>query len=529
MQVASEAHTHGNVDDAEYSAFLQRVNARFRSNTEGKPVFTTATEGLWAAYLESFPEELRQHHNCNACRHFVERFGALVTIGESTGVTRSAVWDADDAPPVYQLAVSTMRRLVERSKVTGPFLSNEATWGQPVTGQWQHLFVKNPTVFRHALLTPFQAMAEKKEDFKNMLRALDEFDSDTVKTALDLLQSEALYRAEKVLGPAKWLMDLHSAREGKHGLQRANVVWLAVATAPPGFAHPRSSMIGTLLEDIAAGKPFTEVSRAFAEKMRADAYQRPQAPPAAGTIAAAEKAFAAMGLARSLERRFARVEEIQAIWRPAAPTQPVGDGLFGHLQPKGAAPARTMNVPAQTITWDKFARTVLPDVKTMELYAPNHGNFGALLTAVHDDAPPILQWDREEQRNPFSWYVYTGGSSAANWGLRTGWVDVTAVTLKPSMWHGGNEHQGKGVFFALAGARDGRDAGNALFPETMRSELHQFRSVIEAYARSAKLGGRGEPGHACGYLLAAGSGTWNVKVRVTTAAGVREYLLDRWD
>jgi hypothetical protein len=136
-------------------------------------------------------------------------------------------------------------------------------------------------------------------------------------------------------------------------------------------------------------------------------------------------------------------------------------------------------------------------------------------TAVNPDAPLILQWDRPEERNPVSWYVWMGGSYARSFGLRADeFHDVEAVTFQPSMWHGSNEHQGKGVIFVIAGARESRQSGAALFPEILRSELHGVRSVIEAYSYRAMIEGMGEP-HAVGLMAQASQkNAWNISLRV---------------
>ncbi len=56
------------------------------------------------------------------------------------------------------------------------------------------------------------------------------------------------------------------------------------------------------------------------------------------------------------------------------------------------------------MTWEKFARTVLPDAETIELYVPAEAApYVAMVTAANPQAPPILQWDRAERRNPVSW------------------------------------------------------------------------------------------------------------------------------
>ena len=150
------------------------------------------------------------------------------------------------------------------------------------------------------------------------------------------------------------------------------------------------------------------------------------------------------------------------------------------------------------------------------------------MTAVFPDAPPLLQWAREDARNPVSWYLWNGGSAPEQWSLpRTGFVPVTGVTLKPSMWGGGQEHQGKGVVFLLEGARESRtDAGLALFPSTLRSELHGIRATIEAFSRKGTPEGM-ESATACGVM--AQENAWDHVFRVTTSMGTTLYKIDRWD
>jgi hypothetical protein len=529
------AHVSGNIEDREYTAFLDRIRARLLVNTTGgQPLFTTNVEGLWDVYLAAFgDEDERQFHTCHACRKFIEQFGGLVVIN-THGRTTSALWDVDDAPPAYELAIETMQRRVNRAKVTGVFLSPLQQWGTPKTGPWTHFAVLSPSrPFKHAVLTAGQKMAEKREDFGTVMRALAEFDEDQLGQVVNLLNTDALYRSEKVLGPAKWLHEVQLARfaAGKHGQRaRENVVWRAVASAPAGFCHPRSSMIGTLLDDLAAGMHFEEVAARFRKKMHPLEYQRPKAAPTSGAIAQAEKIVAGLEAAGSLARRFARLEDLQAVWKPVAAAEPpVVGGVFSHLKPRKASSVNTLNVPPQTMTWEKFQRVVLPTVQRIEILAPDHGPFTSLVTAVNTDAPPILQWDSEEKRNPVSWYFWHGGASARQFGLSGGhYYPVTAVTLKPSMWNGGFEHHGKGVFFIIEGAKETRFNSSALFPETLRNEFHGIRSVIEAYSKSSKIQEpEAQTAAGLGYDFTSRSVTATLLV---WSNGQRmAYRLDRWD
>ena len=80
----------GNRDDTRYRSFLAAMQARFLRNIGNpmkpgdivRPLFTTNAAGLFDVYLNAFPESDRQYHNCNACRHFIERYAGLVTLDD---------------------------------------------------------------------------------------------------------------------------------------------------------------------------------------------------------------------------------------------------------------------------------------------------------------------------------------------------------------------------------------------------------------------------------------------------------------
>jgi hypothetical protein len=190
---------------------------------------------------------------------------------------------------------------------------------------------------------------------------------------------------------------------------------------------------------------------------------------------------------------------------------------------------RSVDLPAVDITWEKFRRTVLPAATSMEVELPPRGAYYGLVTAADPDAPAIVQWDGLPglPRNPASIYVYTGGSTPADWNLAPGRAAVTAVFLSPAHWQQPEKfaHHGRCVHFAIGGARDKRSSGLALFPEILKSEFHGIRSVIEAHSKCGEITG-GDAGDANGLAFYKGS---PVTVRVTSADGVATYRIDRLD
>lgn len=518
--------------DDGYEAFLTSIRLGFAESLENSPpLFRTNASGLFSIFLDNLPDDARQHYTCNACRQFVERYGGLVTIAPD-GETDPVFWALrQDVPAFFRRAVVALNRAVSDARVTGVFVSDLPVWGQPVTGDWHHMAVMQNVVYKNPLMTPAQHMAEKREDFKTLIAALRDFPMPVVKQAVNLLRSETLYRSEKVLGVAEWLYNLHIMRQHtKNAKLRHNMTWLAVFKAPAGFCHVRSTMIGTLLEDIAAGYSFDAVSRRFADKMHPTRYQRPQVAPTAGNIKQAEAVVSKLGIERALERRFARLEELPLIWKPQPPALPVnGNGVFSHLQPKSTDRPREIITRPAIMTWEKFSRQVLPNATAIEFNTGHdRKNFAAILTAVHEDAPPILQWDRDEQRNPFSWYVYPHGSFPQDWNLPINtYVPVTGICLQPSMWQDGFDHHGKSVFLLLKGARDVNVGELCLFPEILRNDLHGIRATIEAHSKSGKLSGQ-EAATACGIRLQSGK-PMSATLFVTTDIGKQVYVIDRWD
>jgi hypothetical protein len=423
MTTATSSESFVATEDDQYSQLLACLRDRFAETTAGRTaLFTTAVSGLFDAFLGALPPDRRQHYTCNACRRFVDRFGSLVAVG-SDGTLVAALWSPEAAPSLFRAAVLAMAHAVSRAKISGVFLSAEPTWGMPQNKSdkepflWRHMAVVPARTLVHKpspLQTTGQAAAEKLQDYGTLCRGLAEFPPEVVRQAHTLLSTGQLYRSEKCIGVARWLLDLHEARGAtSSSTARDNLTWLAVANAPAGFCHVRSGMIGTLLEDIQAGLPFEDIKRRFDEKMSPANYQRAQAAPSAGNIAQAEKVIATLEAAGALGRRYATLEDLQLLWRPQPP-RPVATagGVFGHLTPKAKAAPSPLALPTQTMTWDKFRRTVLGNAIRVDLQVPaSSDRFMALVTAVNPEAPPILQWDSEERRNPVSWY-YAGGIDA---------------------------------------------------------------------------------------------------------------------
>lgn len=548
--------------DADWEGFLAAVATRFSAVAgDAKSLHVSAAHGLWEAYLGAFTDDVtRQVHDCNTCKHFIEHFGNLVVVNDDGTVT-SAVWELGMTPDFYKPSVDAMLDKVNGAqRVTQPFYSALPILGQAQTGEWHHLSAILPPamVFAPAwgkghhtrdeyLAAGHQHTADRVVLRSSIRHALNEFTPEIIQRALTLVESDGLHRGGAVHGGLKFLGDLHEAQAkcGPNKIRRENLLWRAVAEAPDGHLHPRSGMVGKLLTDLSdPSLTLDDVKKKFAAEMNGLDYRRPQAAPKAGNIARAEGVIAELVLARSLERRFARLHEIEALWRPAPPpSERQGGGVFAGVQARGAKPRPVdlhVSSDKKTITFVKFRDTVLmggDPAKTIEAYVGESGPFASFVTALFDDAPPIIKWDSEERRNPFTWYTYGSrkthsGTPPSQWGLQRGWVKVNAIARSPAEWGtpiSPSTHSSyRSAILVLEGCVDTANSGNALFPEFLRPELHSIAPTVEAFAKTAKIHGRSEAS-AAGLMISASGQAYGITVRVTNHGVVQTYLIDRWD
>lgn len=528
-----------------YRAMLQQLNANFVKNTKSADVLFSVTKdksSLWSIYLNSFPLADRQHYNCNECRKFFERYADIVTVDAKGKLT--SVMFSESPQGEYAYIFDRLRAAIEGASIEHVFATEETKWGIPVTGPWEHFAVKPAKKLVHQVVldadrkpieTAYQYEAKFTALFNTMVRALVEYSVEDVKQALTIINGNALFRGEAVKGPAEWLLKvLTDQKKTKNAVARHNMLWREVVLAPVGFARPRGTKIGTLLDDIVEKKDIAEIRANFAHVMDPTKHAQPQKAPSAANIKQAERLVSSMNLESALRRRFATLDDVQKMWVPRTVAQGGTGGVFGHLTPRDrkTQEATLMNLPAKKMTMEKFVTQVLPTARDIEVRMTDQMPFVALVTAEDPSARPILQWDDAKKRNPVSWYVYPKGSSAAQWGARSGtFVKVNAVTAGPSQWNSRIKlpQHGEQVMFLLDGVKDsqGEKVGLALLPEFLISELHPVRKTIHEHSHSGTLKGLSKA-NACGVTYNKATGG-SLFLRVKTNDVIQSIEIDRWD
>ena len=493
--------------DADYY-HLENLIAKRIKGLKGTPLFTTDATGLWKAYLGGIAPRYRRGYNCHCCRRFIEKYGSLVTIDERGNAT-PAIWSYDGGCKMFNKGIQKIIAIVAAANVTGVFYDESVEWGRKEDGGWSHLHGDNPAVMARKLLSAEQVMAEKLEDYGMLKRGLEEFSRESVAQAVRVLEADVVENSEKTVGVATWLLFLHDRLRRHYSLQKDNLIWREVATAPAGYCHVKSTMIGSLLEDIASGLDFEAVRNRWNEKMHPLQYRRPTTLKQ-GTIDAANKTIETLNAEGALSRRFARISDVlKWEWTPGLPAGAYG--IFDHLKPTRTEPKSLIIPHKGVVDRQTFERRIAPAARKIEFYVDSslHGYF-ALTTAANKRSAAILQWDglgAGVPRNPCSWYFYHGGSLGTNWNLRgNAWVAVNGICKRPPHWQQDFHNHQDSLFLILDGCRDLRYRNGALFfPDQLRNEYHGIRAAMEAFSNKATLA-YAHLADACGVEAFAGTG-----------------------
>lgn len=531
----------------DYEMFLKSVQESYDDivSQEDFVIFKTAASSctdnkLFDIFLSHIPEEHRQHYNCNSCKHFINKYGWLVSL-DSTGKLTSVFWEPSLNQGIFHPMTKELKKVVESAKISGPFFDNKDYLGNNTYDSeydLRHVFVKrsdNEKMVGCDINKLTGSAIILKRSLREYLLNIDEI---TIKKALGILQSGKVHRSEKFIANIRWFFDTKTEYCKNYN---DNILWYAVMKAPTGFANLGSNLTGWLLEEAAKCKTTLDkesIIRRFNDKVSPMVYQRPTEAPSSGNILTAEKLITDLNLTESLKRRFAKIEEVPLLWRPKGIVNDAKrKGIFSDLVSKEEKQRNdelaVVNVydglKAKEVSFLKFLK-ILNDNEICEIKVERttHATtYAGVLTAVNVEAPPIIRWDIptpvlnndwslvpyvinengvETIRNPLSWYVYSHTTMAPEWNLPAynKYDTVSGITWLPNMFKDGIDTKSdlKGALVFIDGCRDVKktEPSLGLFPEILIEECRPIRSTLEAYSAAHTPDNRLEA-TACGIII----------------------------
>jgi len=453
---------------------------------------------LYQLYLASFPTvELRQEHTCSCCKAFFRNYGNLVLL-DANGETQSLLFaPVREAPEQYNDFIAGAQTLLRNTKVERLFFFNtprQSIIGEAQKGGYDHFCFHLQRILapRDSYKTAYQNSAEYAEDVRLIQESTWKISATTVAKA------KVLFENDGDLSRTTWkdiLPEFQQVVETYRGIKdnnmRANYLLALSTTARKGLLRIGQTVLGQYLKDLQDGMPEAQARAKFLRMVDPKDYMRPKAAPSSQTVAHAEKIVAEMGLKDSLRRRSLRRDElVHTLWRKPEMKAADEGGVFGAVKTKDPMPST--NLP--TVDGGRISLAALlvkifsSPIEKVEVYLPYTAikNLCSFVTEAVPGSKPILQWDHEDRRNPVSRYTYVNAVHPNHWGVSSGWNEAIAITDAPEVW-GVSEAEKIEAHFVLAHGYDTAPTSLPLFPQTLRTELHGVRAVIEGFAKTAQL------------------------------------------
>lgn len=388
------------------------VQRRF-NEMKDRPVFQAGIDKdeIWRIYLASFPAGTnpvfreRTEHDCSACRSFIKNAGGMVTISHGEVQT---LWDIES--PGYQPVVDALADYVRGLAIENVFLHTEARIGQGRNFEestagvltWDHFNIALPPSLYCATTARGPKLSEYRSLHDVVLRSLREIATDAIETVQDLIAQNSLYRgAEK-----KAVVDTFATmKRGFDDITDTKAqdlyAWSQVIGANAFACRMRNDVIGTLLVDLSEGVDLDRAVKSFEDKVSGTNYKRPTALITPKMKDAAKAKLEELGLLESLERRYARLEDINitnVLFADRGIKKRLSGDVFDTLPTKGQAAKNFDRV--EEIAIEKFITDVLSTAESLEVLFENKhvSNLVSLIAPFDMTAKPLFKWD-----NPFSW------------------------------------------------------------------------------------------------------------------------------
>jgi len=399
---------------SEFLKFSQSVHLTY-SNMGSRELYqiNLDKDEFYAAYLAAFPEGTnplfreRTEHDCSCCRNFIKNLGTVVALDGTKYVT---VWDDfESLPHPYNVVGEAMQKEVRKHFIGGVYRTKEGAYGlisnfeQTEAGgtiKWNHFHGK---VFsRHQHATPQAAAGEINSTVSVFKRGLDEITLDAVQTVLDLIDSNSLYRGAEFRNQVDGFLSLLKAYQPLGKYAGNNFAW---ANFDKNGSRIRNTAIGTLLQDLSEGVELEKAVASFEKKVAPDNYKRSKSLITPAMIKGAVAKLAELGLEEAVQRRFAKISDVNVnnvLWVDRAIKDHSLSGMLTRtLMVSPQVKTQSVeNLKVLDIDADLFLSTIAPKAKSMEVLVKNQltNNFVSLTAPEHADSKGLFKWP-----NQFGW------------------------------------------------------------------------------------------------------------------------------
>jgi len=429
---------------------VQAMNEHFKQMlTKSDTLYKVQVSGedLWETYLNGFNKKpifrdpASSEYNCNNCKHFITHYGNIVIINNDNSIT--SIFDfkvPDECKDEYEKTIKDLSNLIHSSVVGNVFSITKHTiersnYSKCYTPKYRHIGISENhkiytqeeadkfgvvkpnqlyTFYHFYLEIPERYILDTEEslesinakhlsDFEALYKALNEFSSDTIELAIELIKNQALLNAEKDVYKLTALLNLKKEFDLVPKSQRHNWVWKQCVSFK--YCHIYGELIGTLLKDLSS-KDLEDACRDWNYRVDPINYMRAQKPITKNQIKLAQQFVEENGYLESFDRRCATIDDISVSEIIHINNKSKSISIFDTLISKTTTkPIDFENIPEIPI--QEFMDNILPKCTSLEAYFDNKhvNNLVTLITAKNKESKPMFKW-----KNNFSW-TYIGDLS----------------------------------------------------------------------------------------------------------------------
>lgn len=397
---------------------------------------------IWNTYLESFPEDEKQGHNCNSCRQFLKPYANVVAIVNNK-VT--SMWDIQCEEP-FQTVADNLNRLVISAPIRDIFVSDVPKLGTDHNFQqledggvkrWNHFQVILPNNFvtRLSRGQSIEAVQGLARDTRNAFkRSLEELTIGSLNTTLELIAQNSIYRGAEFEGVLKLFLNIKTVYDRLRDDEKDNFCWSEYGKHGVAVSKIRGTAIGTLLVDISKGVELDVAVGSFERIMAPANYKRPTALLTGKMIEEAQLKLQEMGLVDSLGRRYAHVDDItvnNVLFVDRETKKAKSADVFGEL--KEGLPVNVKSLSkVEEVSITDFIEKIVPKAASIEVLIQNQhsGNLVSLIAPVKKEAPSLFKWN-----NGFSWAYNNNVADSMKERVKAAGGNVSGVMRFSIQWN----------------------------------------------------------------------------------------------
>ena len=399
--------------------YLTRVDKQVLTNT-----YLTEMNG------KVFRDPESNEYKCNHCLHFLNHYGALVSIKEDGSL--ESIWDVEGYDGEYSNAAKALSEYVKSKPVANKFImtkdylkhntnyesvkNNQSFYklGIPnnlkrytkeevdkfgvvkegVVYKFEHFSISLPSKFIQ------NSPIDKSLENHTMLKRLLEFDLGLFETTVELIEQNSLLNGNVHKSLLLSLIDIKLKNYNDNQLWRF--------TGSDAVCRFRNTLLGKFLIDLES-KSLEEACLIYNKLADPVNYKKASAPISQTQINNANKFISENGYEESFNRRLATLSDIQASEILHINNISKKLSIFDSITPNKNTSSKLDVDKIKTISINEFMNEILPTSKSLEAYLLNSYKDNFLSLHTSDSGKNPLKWD-----NTFAWTYFnnlTGKSS----------------------------------------------------------------------------------------------------------------------